>query len=553
MITLLAIDDHPDNLLSLKALIGEFLPDARVLTATNGPEGLELTEKESPDVILLDIVMPGMDGFEVCKLLKRDDLTQDIPVVFLTALRGEKESRIRALEVGGEAFIAKPIDETELTAQIKAMAKIRAYRLAEKQEKEWLQKRVDEQTLDLLRQLKALKKRDKELMLAKEKAEQSDRLKSTFLANMSHEIRTPMNAIVGFAQVLTDPDLSTEEREHFAQIIQRRSDDLLHIINAILDISRIESGTLTVENHEINLNDLLEEMISQFRNKIPEEKRDTLKLYLSSSLPKGEETLITDPYVLKQVLVNLLDNAVKYTSSGSITFGCRPVEGNTIIFFVSDTGIGISPENQAIIFDHFRQADIPNAQVYGGTGLGLAICRGLLHKMGGDIWVESESGKGSTFSFTIPFVQPGIVPAVSGQPNPETSGLKNGFDWNGKHILVVEDDESNRQYLAIILSRTGAVVEYAASANELSRFYPRLNNVDLVLLDIRLPDASGWELISEIRKFRSNLPVIAKTAYAMASDARKSLELGFSDYISKPVNKERLFLLIDKWLTTSQS
>jgi len=546
MMNILAIDDHPDNLISLKALLGEAIPEANLIPATSGKEGINLAVNLVPDVILLDIVMPGMDGFEVCKQLKTDQITQDIPVVFLTALRDNRESRIKALEVGGEAFLAKPIDEPELIAQVRAMARINEARRSARKEKDRLQQLVNEQTLHLRRQREELQERDRELTKAKEKAEQSDRLKSAFLANMSHEIRTPMNAIVGFAQVLNDPELSSADRDHFIQIIQHRADDLLNIINASLDISRIESGTITPVWQEVKLDDLHREMYQLFRDKL--KKAGKTEIALEYDMPRTDDSqlVVTDPYILRQVLANLLDNAVKYTARGKIVFGCQ-VQEKGLSCFVSDTGIGISRQNQEVIFDHFRQADIPEAQSYGGTGLGLTICRGMLNQLGGEIKVESEPNKGSTFRFTIPLPgdgqgKPKILNATTGKETATPSA------WMGKSILVVEDDHYSREYLETVIRGKGARVLSVTCGRELKQLSEKLADFDLILLDIRLPDASGWDLITDIRQAGYDRPVIAQTAYAMVSDQQKSRELGFNDYLPKPVNKQALSSVLDRWL-----
>jgi|GEM_PF-925545 len=390
------------------------------------------------------------------------------------------------------------------------------------------------------------KRAEEELIRAKDKAEQSDRLKSTFLANMSHEIRTPMNAIVGFAGMLSDQNLSEEDRKRFSAIIQSRSDDLMHIINDLLEISRIESGNVSVVKEKVSLNTIIDEMKIVFRQNITRIKKSNLTLKIEKALRDNYSTIITDGFILKQVFSNLIDNAIKYTETGSIRIGYHPPAEGTITCFVSDTGIGITPENLMVIFEHFRKAEIPDPHKYGGTGLGLSICRGSLALLGGKIWVESVPGKGSTFYFTLPFEQ--------ARENRNDRNDRNGrqdhhdFNWSDKKILLVEDDPSNMEYLKIILGRTHAELVPVFNGIELKAMYDKLNLFDLVLLDVRLPDANGWELAKEIKTLQPGLPVIAQTAYAMSTDKKKSEEVGCNGYISKPIIQELLLNMISKFI-----
>jgi signal transduction histidine kinase len=397
-----------------------------------------------------------------------------------------------------------------------------------------------------------------ELVSAKEKAEKSDLLKSTFLANMSHEIRTPMNAITGFASMLSDPDLSISDRRRFAEIIQLRSDDLMHLINDLLDISRIESGNATMVKESLSINTLLDEMEAVANQKLKRSKKEAISLVVTKGLPDMSSIISSDGFVIRQVFANIIENAIKFTEAGTIRFGYNPPEKGFITCFVTDTGIGISKENQQVIFEHFRQADVPDAHRYGGTGLGLSICKGSLALMGGEIHVESEPGEGSTFIFTLPYETPVNDPLASSAGDREgaSSGTQSTVSetkpplprWTGKRILLVEDEQTNMEYLQIILRRTGAELVTVFSGNELRKLFQDLDSFDLVLLDVRLPDANGWELAVELKKLRPSLPVIAQTAYAMSSDRQKAEEAGCDGYVSKPIKKEQLLNLISEKL-----
>jgi len=388
------------------------------------------------------------------------------------------------------------------------------------------------------------KEAEEELRLAKDKAEESDRLKSAFLANMSHEIRTPLNAIVGFSSFFSDPDLSQEDKVKFSEIINSRSNDLLIIINDILDISRIESGNITIVKKQVLVNDILDEMEENFHLKLSQINKTNLQLICEKTLPTDQSGIITDENIVKRVFSNLIDNAIKFTESGTIRFGYHMPDNHTLTCYISDTGIGISAENQKVIFEHFRQAAIENPQkLYGGSGLGLSICKGFLELLGGKIWVESIPWEGSTFYFTIPFDQP---PAQKTEPirkhdNKPSGGIP---DWAGKKFLLVEDDQANMNFLTLLLKHTGAEVVYAYSGKDVRQQFDHLDTIDLVLLDIRLPDAIGWDLAREIKTLRPGLNIITQTAYAMSSDKQKSEEAGCNGFISKPFRQSEFYQII---------
>ncbi|MCX6285685.1 MAG: response regulator [Bacteroidetes bacterium] len=389
-----------------------------------------------------------------------------------------------------------------------------------------------------------------ELLKAKNKAEESDRLKSVFLANMSHEIRTPMNAIVGFAGMLSDPELSEDDRNRFSGIIQSRSDDLMHIINDLLEISRIESGNATFVKQKVFLNSVLDEMEEVFRQKLERSNKTNIRLVAEKAMFDTDSNIVTDGLILRQVLSNLIDNAVKYTESGSVRFGYNTPVNGTITFYVADTGIGISQENHHVIFEHFRQAESQDQQKYGGTGLGLSICKGSLALLGGEIWVESSPGNGSTFFFRLPF-EPDKEKNQSTGSVLDKQTVRATYNWSGKKILLVEDEQTNMDFLQIILGRTNAELIPIYNGSQLKAMYDNLDSFDLVLLDIRLPDANGWDLAKEIKSIRPGLKIVAQTAYAMSTDRKKSEEAGCDGYISKPIRKNELYQILDKFMLRS--
>jgi len=392
-----------------------------------------------------------------------------------------------------------------------------------------------------------VRQRTAELEAAKEKAEESDRLKSTFLANMSHEIRTPMNAIMGFASLISEPDVTLKDRKEFSEIINSRSKDLLHIVNDILEISRIESGNVKIVKSKINLNALLDELNLVALQKLDRMGKQGLELILEKTLSDNRSIIVTDGYIMRQVYSNLIDNAIKFTTSGTICFGYFPPENGMLTCYVKDTGIGITKENQAIIFKHFRQADIENPYQFGGTGLGLSICKGSLELLGGTIRVESDSGAGSVFYFTLPYVQGEKLVAESDKHPTGKKGVEK-LDWSGKKIILVEDDDWNMEYLKTILRYTNAELICISNGRSLRNIYPALGEADLMLLDILLPDANGWDLAKEIKSRYPGLPIIAQTALAMSTDWEKSIDAGCDNYITKPINREKLIQMMKKYL-----
>jgi CheY-like chemotaxis protein len=381
-----------------------------------------------------------------------------------------------------------------------------------------------------------------ELIAAKEKAEDSDRLKSAFLANISHEIRTPMNAIVGFSDLLLMPGLESEKQELYAGIIKQRSFDLLNIINDILDISIIEAGQMKINEEPCNIGEVLSDIYLNCKVIWIDSGKSNVSLSYNNQLIEKGIRVITDSKRLRQILLNLLGNAFKFTSDGSIEYGCMLKENDTILFYVSDTGIGIEPSKKDIIFQRFRQAEDTTTRLYGGAGLGLSISKGLLELMGGNIWVDSEQGKGSTFYFTIPYKLTEIIPEQM------ISTQEPAFHWGNKKMLIVEDDKYNAEYLKAVLYVTGIQITHVVYGEEALNLLKSDHNFDLLLLDIKLPDIDGYELARKIKSFCSKIPIIAETAYASEDHKERCFEAGCDDYLSKPTSKSDLMTIMSKHL-----
>ncbi|NJO69759.1 MAG: response regulator [Bacteroidetes bacterium] len=379
------------------------------------------------------------------------------------------------------------------------------------------------------------------LVRAKEKAMESDNLKSAFLANISHEIRTPMNGILGFIELLNDPTLDSAIREQYIGIISKSSKQLLQIINDIIDISKIEANQVKIDTKECNINSAMRDIYLFYQNdKVMLEKSNLL---IKLDLPLEEEyaKVYSDESRLRQILMNLLDNAFKFTFEGEIVIGYKISDNKNIEFYIKDTGIGIPIEQYHLVFERFRQVDDSSTRKFGGTGLGLSISEGLVKLMGGNIWFESEPDKGSTFYFTLPYlpVNRRII-----EPEPET--LQQEPKLNDKIILIVEDDEINFEYLYTILEPTEAIIIHAGSGEDAIRVFSSNKDINLILMDIRLPGISGYEAMKAIKEQNPSIPIIAQTAFAMAEDNLKCLEQGFDDYIAKPINRKLLIRMIQK-------
>lgn len=392
---------------------------------------------------------------------------------------------------------------------------------------------------ELTESLNRIKNVNKELIIAKAKAEESDKLKSTFLANISHEIRTPMNAIMGFSGFLSEPGLSHEKLEDYVQIINASSQQLLSVISDIIDIAKIEAGQITIDSEFVDINKLMNELFMTYKKLVELKKID---LRYSGDCPNDLIQVKTDGNRVRQVMCNLLNNAIKFTKEGNIEFGYKILE-NFIEFYVKDTGIGILPEHHEIIFQRFRKA-APEGQVYGGNGLGLSISKALVQKLGGIITVDSKLGTGSTFNFVIPYTKEKEknVSSVLTEKNHKV------INWNNKTVLIVEDEIYNHAYIEELLSATNVNMVHAWDGKEAVEQVTKQADISLVLMDIKMPVMDGWEATRLIKEIRPELPVIAQTAYALAEDKTKALQVGFDSYISKPIIKEPFLELIGGYL-----
>jgi len=409
-----------------------------------------------------------------------------------------------------------------------------------------LNKKVILKTYQLNKELKINEKKQNKLIklyteieLAKNKAEESDRLKSAFLANLSHEIRTPMNGIIGFANLLKDSNISKENKIKYIDNVTISGNYLISIIEDIIEVSRLETNQVTIHKSVFKLNDCLNNIWEEFNISLSENKN--IEFVLDQKTKALDYNINTDKTKLRQILMNLISNSIKYTKSGFIKFGYNLVDNSFIQFYVKDTGIGIKEKHQKIIFERFRQADTEDKIFQSGSGLGLSISKSYLEILGGKIWIESEFGKGSTFYFTLPYSSEDSIhidtKTIKKEIKPQnTDALKT--------ILIAEDDPTNYEYLKEVLSDFNFELLHAWNGKEAVDICQSNQSIELILMDIKMPVMDGIQAFKLIKETHPNIKVIAQTAHAFPMDIENTLKEGFDNYITKPIDKDLLLELI---------
>ncbi len=388
----------------------------------------------------------------------------------------------------------------------------------------------------IYRDITEQKQHERDLDKARQKAEESDRLKTSFLANMSHEIRTPMNAIIGFSSLLEEPDITEKDTREYIRIIKTASKNLLTLIDDIIAVSKIEANQIYPEKDYFNLKDLMEKLHKSFSAIKNQQGKKDLKL--SIAIPDNDLNIFNDEKRVEQIFSYLLDNAIKFTEKGEVTYGYK-LNKKEISFFVKDTGIGIEEEMQKTIFERFRQVDESPTRRYSGTGLGLTIAKSMVELLGGDITLESGKDRGSKFVFTLPLIKK--------EKHPEERN-RTITDLTGKKILIAEDVVTNFLYLESAIKPFNVNIIWAKNGKEAVNMTEK-EKPDLVLMDIQMPVMDGNEAMRIIKKANEKIPVIAQTAYAMEGDLRKIKKEGYDDFIIKPINLDKLYGIINRFIS----
>jgi len=520
---IIIVDDNAANLSVGRNLLKNFY---EVFPAPSAAKLFNLLEKFIPDLILLDVNMPEMNGYEAIKILKADPRFSDIPVIFLTA-KNDEESEMEGFDLGAADYVTKPFSGPLLLRRIAG------------------QLLLEQQKKDLVESRAALQDYADNLEI---KVREKTAAKTVFLANMSHELRTPMNSIVGFSELALDDSISQRTKGYLSRILES-SQWLLHIINDILDLTSFESGKIDLNEVLFDIYEIIDDCTTMF---IPRATENGL-MFNHYSDHTIERNLLGDPSRLRQVLINLLSNAVKFTSSGVIDFQMevKNITNNkaTVYFEVADTGIGITPEQMEIIFDPFTQAESGNTRKYGGTGLGLTITKNIIELMGGRIAVESTPGEGSKFSFELVFEmekekeETESSTTIYGSRRPVFKG----------DVLLCEDNIMNQQvaceYLAKVGLRTfvaenGKIgiekVQNRADKNE--------KQFDIILMDVHMPVMDGLEATEKILEIDDSVPIVAMTANIMPDDVSVYIDTGMKECLGKPFVSHELWGCLLRYL-----
>ncbi len=525
-INILIVDDKIENIIALDALIKR--DDVNIISTTLPNDALRISWEQDIAIALVDVQMPGMDGFELVEILKSNPRTKDILVIFVTAISMETKYAVKGLNAGAVDYLYKPLNPFVTSAKVDSFIQI-----------------VRNQR-EIKSKNNQLEKYQKELIKAKELAEQGKRIKENFLANMSHEIRTPINGIIGLINLLSKTEINDKQKEMLS-LLKTSSTSLLGVINDVLDLSKIESGKFKINRAETKIIEICNAVINLLGIGAKEKNIDLI-LELDHNLP---QLIIADSLRLNQILMNLIGNAIKFTDKGSVTLKVEILDkkGNNlkIEFAVIDTGIGIAKNNIDKIFEVFEQADEQTAIKFGGTGLGLSIVKNLAKLKGGTLNVESEEGKGSLFSFTNWYE---VVSSSTEDKNekPKTTEL---LPFSNVKILLAEDNPINTFLILRILKGWNIEVDVVENGQDAINKIKE-NDYDLVLMDTYMPIMNGIDAIKLIRngviEGKSNIPIINFSAAVMDADKKIAIEAGANDILNKSFEPHLLHEIISRFL-----
>lgn len=509
---ILVVDNEEVNMVVYRHMLKNM--DLEVVEALTAEKALLAVAQHDFFVILLDVLMPDMDGFEVARLIHGQEKNAKVPIIFVTALGESARETFSWEETGAVDYVVKPIDPVVLTSKIRVFKELFYQR--------W--------------ELEQARRAELE-------AQRLAQVKSDFLAKMSHEIRTPMNGVLGVAQLLRECE-DEGERRTYQDIIYHSSRSLLDIINDILDFSKLEAGKVDLESLAIDLDRIMRDVAVLLRPKVEEKG-----LMLGVTTPTEVPLLMGDSTRIRQILLNFMTNAIKFTHEGSIDLGLSIKEGameneRVVRFSVTDTGIGISKEKQRWVFDSFSQADTSITRRYGGTGLGMAISQQLAELMGGSIQLESQEGKGSTFTLKLT-----MAVAQSDVMNPEKSP-ENLVRNYGKHVLVAEDVKLNAMLIEKMLAKVGITMDLAKDGKEAIELYDLQH--DLIFMDVNMPEMNGFEASEALRRKGCTVPIIAFTAAATQRELNQ-IDKTMEGRILKPVHQSDLVMELDRFFPSKEN
>lgn len=520
---ILVVDDNANNRFTLRTLLNK-LPNCEIIEADSGESALIKTIEQPIHLILLDVQMPIMDGFETARHLQMTERTRHIPIVFVTAVFKSEEFIQRGYEIGAVDYLTKPIDDNLMLNRVK------------------LYQRLFSHQCELEQTITLLQKREQELVILKNTAEAANRAKSVFLANMSHELRTPLNAILGFTQLLEHDSKLSEQHIKEVCIINRAGQHLLDLINDVLEISRIEAGHTELHNYPFDFIETLK-MVEQLIRIRAEAKNLAFRVEINGELPRY---ICGDVNRLRQVLLNLLGNAIKFTDKGEVILRLNVASNNQIDFAIIDTGIGISHEDQNCLFHAFYQTDVGIAKGE-GSGLGLTISGELIRLMGGEISIHSELNQGSTFSFSLQLPKIDPPPEVTTTKRRIISLLPN---QPPVRVLIAEDDEDSRQLISCLLENVGFQIRAVNNGQETIDMFKSWHP-HFIWMDMRMPVVDGYQATQQIRALAGGdrIRIVALTASVFKEDQDKIFAAGCDEIVTKPLNDQHLLHVMGRLLT----